>query len=84
MLRFCFTDQHQSDFIKEKLKIRQKAAILLTKTTAAQSEGALSYYKVHRLYFLAIVFVRSIGTDYGLLLPARVCAIGLSIVDFYL
>ena len=34
--------------------------ILLTKTIAAQNEDALSYYKVRRLYFLAVVFVRSI------------------------
>ena len=30
--------------------------ILLTKTTAAQKEDALSYYKVRGLYFLAVVF----------------------------
>ena len=34
--------------------------ILLTKTTAAKNEDALSYYKVRGLYFLAVVFVRSI------------------------
>ena len=34
--------------------------ILLTKTTAAQSNDALSYYTVRGLYFLAVVFVRSI------------------------
>ena len=34
--------------------------ILLTKTTAAQSEDALSYYRVRGLYSLAVVFVRSI------------------------
>ena len=34
--------------------------ILLTKTTAAQNEDALSYHKVRGLYFLAVVFVRSI------------------------
>ena len=38
----------------------EKENILLTKTTAAQSEDALSYYKVRGLYFLAVVFVRSI------------------------
>ena len=37
------------------------ATILLTKTTAAQNEDALSYYRVRGLYFLAVVFVRSIG-----------------------
>ena len=34
--------------------------ILLTKTTAAQNEDALSYYTVRGLYLLAVVFVRSI------------------------
>ena len=32
--------------------------ILLTKTTAAQNEDALSYHKVRELYFLAVVFVK--------------------------
>ena len=31
--------------------------ILLTKTTAAQNEDALSYQGVRGLYFLAVVFV---------------------------
>ena len=34
--------------------------ILLTKTTAAQNEAALSYHRLRGLYFLAVVFVRSI------------------------
>ena len=34
--------------------------ILLTKTTAAQNEGVLSYYRVRGLYFLEVVFVASI------------------------
>ena len=34
--------------------------ILLTKTTAAQNEVALSYHNVHGLYFLAVVFVTTI------------------------
>ena len=33
--------------------------ILLTKTTAAQNEAALSYHRLRGLYFLAVVFVRS-------------------------
>ena len=36
------------------------AFILLTKTTAAQNKVALTYYRVRGLYFLAVVFVRSI------------------------
>ena len=34
--------------------------IVLTKTTAAQDDDALSYYTVRGSYFLAVVFVRSI------------------------
>ena len=34
--------------------------ILLTKTTAAQNEVALSYHRVRGLYFLAVVFVATI------------------------
>ena len=34
--------------------------ILLTKATAAQNEDALSYNSVRGLYYLAVVFVRSI------------------------
>ena len=34
--------------------------ILLTKSTAAQNEVALSYHRVRGLYFLAVVFARSI------------------------
>ena len=42
--------------------VRQKVMkiILLTKTTVAQNEDALSYHKVRGLYFLAVGFVRSI------------------------
>ena len=35
--------------------------ILLTKTTTTQNEDALNYYRVRGLYFLAVIFVRSIG-----------------------
>ena len=35
-------------------------SILLTKTTAAENEAALSYDRLPGLYFLAVVFVRSI------------------------
>ena len=34
--------------------------VLLTKTTAARNGVALSYHRVRGLYFLAVVFVRSI------------------------
>ena len=36
--------------------------ILLTKTTAAQNEVALSYHKVRGLYIPAVVFAATIGT----------------------
>ena len=34
----------------------QYISILLSKTTAAQNENALSYLRVRGLYFLAVVF----------------------------
>ena len=34
--------------------------ILLTKTTAVQTEDALSHYRVRGLHFLAVVFVTTI------------------------
>ena len=37
------------------------SAILLTKTTAAQKEDALSYHRVGGQHFVAVVFVRSIA-----------------------
>ena len=42
-------------------------SILLTKTTAAQNDDALSYYTVRGFYFLAVVFVRSISLAHRLL-----------------
>ena len=36
------------------------STILLTKTTAARNEAALGYRSVRGLYFLAVIFVRSI------------------------
>ena len=36
--------------------------IFLTKTTAAQSEDALSYDRMRGLYFLAVVFTATIGS----------------------
>ena len=41
-------------------RIDKKIIILLTKTTAAQTEDALSYYRVRGLYFLAVVFVATV------------------------
>ena len=45
---------------REKRKRERGRYILLTKTTAAQNGVALSYHKVRGLYFMAVVFVRSI------------------------
>ena len=39
---------------------RNNQTILLTKTTAAQNEDALSYHRVRGLYFQAVVFVATI------------------------
>ena len=41
---------------------RERRSILLTKTTAAQTEVALSYYRVRGLYSLAVVFVATINS----------------------
>ena len=40
--------------------------IVLTKTTAAQTEDALRYYRVRGLYFLAVFFVATISCSYVL------------------
>ena len=42
------------------IKCILRAYILLTKTTAAQNEVALSYHRERGLYFLAVVFVATI------------------------
>ena len=39
----------------------QPLTILLTKTTAAQNEVALSYHKVRGVHFLAVVFVYEVS-----------------------
>ena len=46
--------------LRNKNKEARNFIILLTKTTAAQNDDALSYYTVRGLYFLAVVFVRNI------------------------
>ena len=38
------------------------ASILLTKTTAAQTEHALSYYTVRGLYFPSVIFVATVDS----------------------
>ena len=43
--------------------IKYYLIILLTKTIAAQNEVALSYQRVHGLYFLAVVFAATIVID---------------------
>ena len=40
--------------------VQRFVPILLTKTTAAQNEVALSYHGMHGLYFLAVVFASTI------------------------
>ena len=39
--------------------------ILITKITVAQNEVALSYNRVHGLYFLAVIFAASIIEYYN-------------------
>ena len=44
---------------------RNSIFILLTKTTAAQNDVALSYHRLRGLYFLAVVFaaIRGLGVS---------------------
>ena len=49
-----------NNFVCKYYTIEREVGILLTKTTATQNEVALSYHKMRGLYFLAVVFVRSI------------------------
>ena len=56
---------HLQDKLSKRSFVREKLChipnyILLTKTTAAQNEAALSYHRLRGLYFLAVVFVRRI------------------------
>ena len=59
-------DEIHFDLFKESnvIKINNNNGdnIDLTKTTAAQTEVALSYHNVRGLYFLAVVFVTNITT----------------------
>ena len=50
-------------WIYEKSARTPHFVICLTKTTAAQNEDALSYYRVRGLYFMAVVFERSIEVN---------------------
>ena len=58
--RESVSEERESVSEREKRKRVRGRYILLTKTTAAQNGVALSYHKVRGLYFLAVVFVRSI------------------------
>ena len=51
-------------FIKKYLKRIRYYTVLLTKTTAAQNEIALSYHRVRGLYFLAVAFTATIISVY--------------------
>ena len=53
------------DVVISAIETFTKVCILLTKTTAAQTEDALSYYTVRGLYFLAVVFVATIVVNVG-------------------
>ena len=54
----CMTTKR--GFISRASCFCEKYNILLTKTTAAQNEAALSYHRMCGLYFLAVVFVATI------------------------
>ena len=62
LLRFA-TIYYSHVLIKRKTERSSEATniIVLTKTTAAQNEVALTYHRVCGLYFLTVVFVGSIG-----------------------
>ena len=57
--------------------------MLLTKITAAQNEDALSYYRMRGLYFLAVVFVRSIDTV-GLVFNVLSFYVSFSLLSVYI
>ena len=64
-LKYNFTLQIQGDKCLSKLDVGTNGTntmvyILLPKTTAAKNEAALSYHRLRRLHFLAVVFVRYI------------------------
>ena len=52
--------------------------ILLTKTTAAQNDVVLTYYRVRGLFFLAVVFVRSIVLRFNDLIGTSIYLLKLS------
>ena len=61
--------------------------ILLTKTTAAQNEIALSYHRVRGLYFLAVFFVATIVITrivFMAFLLLRILAVFISRYDLFL
>ena len=55
----CYTGEHLSFYVSVRI-----IYILLTKTTAARNEVALSYHKVRGLYFLAVVFEATIDYNF--------------------
>ena len=57
------SSKHQRNKIAARLKTYRAVShiILLTKTTAAQIEVALSYQRVRGLYFLTVVFAVTIA-----------------------
>ena len=55
-------------------------AILLTKTTAAQNEGAFSYHRVRGLYFRAVVFAATVAVLVSML--HRYCLIIIVILSY--
>ena len=59
--------------------------ILLTKTTAAGNEDALSYLRVRGLYFLAVVFAATINVEIAIKLtniPTKVLPNCIKLTDY--
>ena len=69
------------------MEIFESAIILLTKTTAARNEVALSYHRVRGLYFPAVVFVPTIVLIYHKLCTyerSYICPLYIAVNDMYI
>ena len=58
MIYICNNSFNQSHFCETLFQYSD--SILVTKTTAAQNEVALSYHRVHGVNFLAVVFTATV------------------------
>ena len=61
MMNIALSSDNRTVFLlRYKNQVIPIVFILLGKTTAVKNEAALSHYRLRGLYFLAVVFVRSI------------------------